>query len=244
MIHRINLAGVLLLGSAALISCQESPEPRSILTKAIAAHGGEKNIAKPRRGVLKGIQSKNSYSDEMTLVDTFDLPKQWKKVGDVKFKGQRTITTLLAVDGKFWSWKEGAEPQARQDDGGVKPYIGNLSTLINLVGDGVKLSPLKEIKINDMPAVGFRASWDGGKADYYFDKGKGLLLAIDRKMPPESRMVWSDYKEMDGLQLPHKVSTYKRTDDSEDYVLVDEFAVTEIRFLDDLPDGAFSLPKK
>jgi hypothetical protein len=244
MIHRIILAGVLLFGSAALVSCQGNPEPASILTKAIAAHGGEKSITKHRIAVLSGKLNKNRSSDETTVVETIDLPMRWKRVTDVKSNGQRTITNLLMVEGKFWEWKESAEPREKQGDSAVKPYFETLHTVLNLAGDGVKLSPLDGIKVNDSPAVGFRAAWDGGTGDYYFEKAKGLLIRSDRKMSPESRRVWGDYKEIDGVQLPHKVSSYVKSRDSDDFALFDEFVVTDVRILDKLPEDAFSLPKK
>src|SRR5437773_1522089 len=50
-------------------------DPKTILANAIKAHGGSKNILKPRRGHLKGIDTvvKKGTSEEW-----IDLPNQWK----------------------------------------------------------------------------------------------------------------------------------------------------------------------
>lgn len=165
MSYRINLTCIVILGCIPMLtSCQENREPRLILEKAIEAHGGKESITKPRRGVIKSIDKQTGYSDKEVTVETFDLPKQWKRVSDLTFKKKRTITTLLMIEGKLWVWDGQAEPREKHDGGAVTPFIVSISTLLNLTGDGVMLTPLNEVNVNDMPAVGFRRleGWHSG----------------------------------------------------------------------------------
>lgn len=55
--------------------------------------------------------------------------------------------------------------------------------------------------------------------------------------------VWSDYKEIDGLQLAHKITNFIKGGEDKEYKLVGGRVVTEAQVLDKLPDDVFSLPK-
>src|SRR5437762_773106 len=85
-----------------LVSCQQAPDPHSILKKAIAAHGGAKNIAKPRMGMLKATNKEGDITQE----EFFDLPKRWKRTTVGTFKDEKRTSFNLMIDGKFWECDE------------------------------------------------------------------------------------------------------------------------------------------
>jgi uncharacterized protein (TIGR03067 family) len=122
----------------------DSSDPRAILRKAIEAHGGEKNILKPRMGYLKGIDKTGKASFE----ETFDLPKQSKRVTVLSLNGKREISFLLKTEGKFWAWQEGGEAREPENsDMMATSYFGLLVKVVELTDDKVKLSPLKPINV-------------------------------------------------------------------------------------------------
>jgi hypothetical protein len=237
------------LGLPMFASCQNAPEPRILLKKAIAAHGGEKNITKPRVGMLKGTNNKKGDL-EITQEEVFDLPKQWKRVTTGAFEGQRRTSFDLMIEGKFWEWENGEQARQTENQRGAQPYFAVATVLLDLTGEKVKLSLLEKKKFNDRSAFGLRAAWDGGGADYYFDTTSELLIEssfIWRGDPGkefESKTLFGDYKEIDGIKLPHRRSTYIKRGEAKEYVLVSDFVVTEVRILNKLPDDAFSLPKQ
>lgn len=232
----------------ALVSCQPLPEPQSILKKAIAAHGGKKNITKPRMGVLKGISK--AEGPEISQEETFDLPKRWKRVTTGTFEGERKVSFNLMIQEKLWQWEEGAEAQPARNQAGAKSHFAAIEVLLDLTDEKVKLSPLKRITVNNQSAIGFRAVWDGGTADYYFDEKTELLLQSrfgwqpERGIELESKTVFGEYKEIDGVKFPHRRTSYIKGGNFKDYVLLSDFTITEVKFVDSIPDNAFSLPKK
>ena len=232
------------------VACQPSPEPRSILDKAILAHGGEEKIMKPRAGIIRTKESRGTKGDETTIEEMFDLPKRWKRVVTTLEKGQRTTINLLVVDGEVWTWEVGRDVLKTKDDGRIYPTFRKGSALIGLKSEKVKLSPIKKVSVDGQLASGFRASWDGGTADYYFDDKSGLLVQSMYKVMPkpgeelQAKVVLSNYKEIDGVQVAHRSTTYLKGGQLEDFTLITEFTLTEVIILDKLPDDAITLPKK
>ena len=154
------------------------------------------------------------------------------------------------TEGKLWDWEDGAAVQLAENQTGSQPHFGVITVLLELLHDKVELTPLKRIKVNDRSATGFRASWDGRTADYYFDETTGLMVQSGFKWEPEagkefdSKTVFADYKEIDGVKFPHRRTTYIKGGEFRNYVLLTEFIVTDVRIADKLPEGTFSLPKE
>jgi hypothetical protein len=197
-------------------------------------------------GMLKG----KSDNFDATQEETFDLPKRWKRVTVGIVNGERKVGFSLSIDGRFYEWEEVGEVRQTKNETGAKPYFGVLALLVDLTEENVKLSPLANKEINNQPSVGFRAAWDRGTGDYYFDKRTGLLVQTNFKWQPEpgkefeSKVVFGDYKEVDGVKLPHRRTSYIYGKDAKDLVFMDDFNVTEVRILDTIPNDVFSLPKK
>ena len=87
------------------------------------------------------------------------------------------------------------------------------ATLLPLKDKGVTLKPLDEINIDGRAAEGVAATSSGRpELSLYFDKEKGLLLKCERtvndpllgKVTEET--FFSDYHDVDGVQVAQKVS--------------------------------------
>jgi hypothetical protein len=139
-------------------SCQDIPEPRLILERAIVAHGGEMNLSKPRIGVLKGASTIDE--SEITQEESFDLPKRWKRTTSGAFlDGTKRVSFDLVVDANHWQWEPGSEVRQIKEQQIASPHIAVAMVLLRLKKEKATLSALKEIKIDDRRAIGFRATW-------------------------------------------------------------------------------------
>lgn len=224
------------------VSHAQSPEPHALLEKAIEAHGGAKNIAKHRMGTLKGRTE--GKGGEITQEETFDLPKRWKRVTSATLDGKRRVSFDVMIDGKLWRWDEGAKPKETPNKDNAQPYFAALSFLLDLTKEKVKLSPLQKTKVNGESAAGLRATWDRSVADYYFDDKTGLLVQsrftfqFEPGKDIETKTVYSDYKEEDGVKIARRRTTYIKGGEFKDFV------VTEVRIVNAIADEVFNLPGK
>ena len=224
-------------------------EPKAILAKAIQAHGGKKNILKPRKAHLKGIDQVDP-KNTATYEDWFDLPSLWKRVL-VDFPGGKKHTLfVLKTDGKLWQWKEGGEVREPDDaDRVVPPYFGVIAKIVELTDKKYKLSPIKDVEVSGKTAVGLRVRWDKNQADCYFDQASGLLVRWDMIWEPKPNMkshqmsLYEDYKETDGVKIPYRQRVYL-TSDAGDHIQVADIVLKEAKILEKLPEHTFSLPKK
>lgn len=230
------------------VSNGQSPEPRSILERAIEAHGGARNISKPRIGTLKG--KSEGEGPEITQEETFDLPKRWKRITSATVDGKQRVAFTLMVDGKLWQWDDGMAPQESPNLMNAQPYFACVSGLLDLTPATVKLSPVRKTKVNGESAVGFNASWDRFAGDFYFSEKTGLLLQatftvrFNDGKDRETKTVFSDYKDDDGVMLARRRMTYIKGGTFRDFVLLSDHVVTELRILSTIPNEMFTLPGK
>ncbi|MBI3411110.1 MAG: TIGR03067 domain-containing protein [Planctomycetes bacterium] len=243
----------LFLALPVLISAQDT-DPRSLVTKAISAHGGEKNITKPRMGIVKstgkmqlrGFGEKND--SETSQEEVFDLPKRWKRVTIGSFEGEKITAFNLMIDGKFWEWEDGGEP--RQSKGSSPGHRFQVVTgLLDLLKEKTKLSPLKDMTIQGQSVAGVRASWDGETADYYFDTKTGLLVQVVFKYelepgkPRDTKVVFADYKEVDGVKFSFRRTQYvSGVELKEKFDMVTSDVIKELKILEIVQDELFRLP--
>ncbi len=233
-------------GVPMLASCQNSPDPQSILRNAIEAHGGEENIKKPRMGILKGTSDSDGVKVEQEEI--FDLPRRWKRTTKATINGEKKVGFNLMLDGVLWEWDDGGHARRAAKEKRAEPYFGLLTLLFDLSKENVRLSPLKKKKVNDRSAVGFRAIWDGGAGEYYCDATSGFLVETSFKWQPEpgkefeTRVIFNDVKDVDGVKLPYRRVSYIKSGGAAEFVLLDDYIVTQVTILKTIGDNIFSLP--
>ena len=216
--------------------------------KAIGAHGGEKNLRKPRKGILKATNKFDGF--DVLQEEFFDIPKQWKRVTTGTIDGKRKVSYDLCVDDTVWAWEDGGEVQQTQNKNGAMPYFGHLTLLLDFASADFKLTPLKKREINGRLLNGISVSRIRGAGDYYFDSATGLLVESNYKWVPEpgkeydTRTTFGEFKDVDGVKLAHRRTTYIKGKDSEDFVLSIDIVVSEVRILEALPNSTFSHPEK
>ena len=115
-----------------------------------------------------------------------------------------------------------------------------LANLIALKDSQYKLSVLGESGVGDRQAVGVKISSEGHRdVTLYFDKESGFLIKIEQKLTDPKQgaftqaVVYSDYKDYNGVKRPTKETMYK------DGAKVMTMAVVEFKNLEKLPDSTF-----
>jgi hypothetical protein len=226
------LCGIIVTSARA----EEKNEAAAIIDKAIKATGGADKLAKAKAVTWKekgtyygqgnGLAYTGNYASQgadqwrMEIVDVFTMvvngDKGWTKTAN----GTEDMTKEQLAE-----TKEGA-------------YSGWITSLVPLKEKEFKLSLLGEIKVDDKPAVGVRVSSKGHRdVNLYFDKDRGLLVKSSMQVKSQENegkemsqeVFYTDYKELDGIKVPHKV-VVKR--DGKDYVVAETIEMKRSEKLD------------
>jgi len=229
----------------------EDKELVAIIDKAIAAHGGEANLAKYPAQTLTGTgkfyglgeaidynieiashDQKFRYGMDMKVMN-FDLKittvvngnKGWEKVND---------------DVKEMPADEVAEQNEQMHANQV--VIG----LLPLKSKDYTLSSLGDVQVGDQPVVGVRVSKKGHRdVSLFFDKAKGHLvkseyIVKDLKTSGDKEltqtMFYSDYQEFQGTRQPTRLVMER---DGKKFA---EMRMSEIQLLETVDNSTFDRP--
>ncbi len=238
----------LVFAGSAYLRAQD--ELRTVIEKAIKAHGGEANLNKHKAGQSrsKGTVVVQGNPIEFTEEATYHLPNKFKSVQEIQVGGQ-SVKIMVGYDGtKAWINVNGMNVDMKLDKLAdlmkEQEYLAEIGRLTVLKDKTYELSSLGEAKVKDKPAVGMRVSSKGHKdVNLYFDKDTGLLIKIEHrtvdfntdKEVNEERIIL-EYQDKDGVKEPKKALVNR---DGEKYV---EAEVVEVKYLDDIDDTQFSKP--
>jgi len=167
----LALAGT---GSAA------DPDPKDVVTKAVAAVGGEDKLLKLFR--IKERLNVSSDPDKKgnERVSVLEPPKYWWVGKRERVKEEKEPATFLV-----WAWTLGALTDAKS-----------------------KLAAVPELKDGDKALVGVRVSGTiDPPMELYFDKETHKLVRIDWRADIHR---FSEWKEHDGAKYPSKCVGYKK----------------------------------
>lgn len=214
---------VLVLYSFVLVSAPRADEtPRATVQAAIKAHGGAGNLAKTLTGTLLA-KAKLSLSPDIeasiSWEETFELPRRYHRTIKGQMMGQDFSMEYAVTGASGWIRENGGEP--KESKGEKQPLSASwnavLAILPSCLNEGVKLEPGGKDKVEGREAVGVSVSGDavGGKAVLFFDTKSRLLVKSKKRMQhPVSRqevdgeVVLGDYKEISGVQFPHRITAY------------------------------------
>ncbi len=217
--------------------------PLEILTVAINAHGGERNILKPRKGVIK---LKETVLGQITIDEYFDYPRRWVEITTNEVPGKKKVSFLAEIEGKQFRWNLNGPVQTVEV---ASTYFGSLRTLLELKGPNFKLTPLKAIDTQGQIGVGFQAQSAERTVDYFFDKVSGLLMqmSFEWRRVSGSRIItksrYSKYNEMDGVMVPYRKTTFAKDDLSKEFTVMTELQIMQFDVLKELPEAIFMIPE-
>lgn len=223
---------------------------QALLARAIKAHGGEEKLARTQASQLRGKGTLFVLGEQpVTLETSVHLPSKFRVTMEFQINGMPVTTTQVYNGEKFWVNVNGQDVTALLGDKAAEAikeqlYQDRLGSVIGLKDKGIELSSLGELMIANKPALGIRASSAGHQdVSLWFDKETALLVKVEgRNFDPQSMQevarekFLSHYKEMDGLQMPSRVTVHQ------DGKKLIELEVTEMKLLDKLDDNLFTKP--
>ena len=208
----------LLLLTGRLLAAEEAEAARAVIDRAITATGGETRLArlKAAEWTCKGTAH---ASIELAFTDHCfaQWPEQFHHEWAIEARGEKFARVLILDGDRGWIKQDGGKMDmnaSARDELRDKLYVLRVaSTLLPLKETGVKLEPLAETKIDGRAVLGVSATREGHPdLNLYFDKDKGRLIECRRTVKDpmmgevKEETSFSDYREVDGVQVAHAVS--------------------------------------
>jgi hypothetical protein len=236
--------------AAALLSsgarADEAADPRAVVEKAIQAKGGAAAIDKypgqtiTAQGKFYGAGEAVSF----TAHGRVRYPDRSRM--EINAPGLQFVQVVAGAKG--WVSASGVtQDMTKKQLAEAKEdlYANQLTQLTPLLAAGCKLSSLGAVKVDGKPAVGVKVQQKGHRdVRLFFDKDSGLLVKMERRAtdflnreePYAYEATFGDYKKIDGVQVPYKL-TIRR-----DGKLYAEYENTEVKLAEKLDDKLFAKP--
>jgi hypothetical protein len=247
----VGFVGVFaLLAAVGPARADDDAKLREIVAKAIKAHGGEDTLKKLQASVTKtkgkfyGLGEAIDYTGETAV----QLPDRIRTEVAGTANGQEFKFYQIVKGDKGWmKFGDDTMELSKEMIAEAKEQlnVAAIAHLTVLTGKGYKLSSLGDVKVGDREAVGVRVEREGFRpVSLFFDKGNGMLVKTETRGKDlmrggeeyTSETFYKDYKKVDGLMVPHKI-TIKR--DGKDFV---ESETTEVKPSEKLDDATFAKP--
>jgi hypothetical protein len=229
----------------------EDKDLRGIIDKAIAAHGGEANLAKFPAQTLKGtgkyygMDEPIDYNLEIAVHD-----KKFRFGMDMKIMNFDVKVTVVCNGAKGWEKVNDDVKEIAADElAEHKEHIHSeaVVSLLPLKKDkAYELSLIGDVTVGDQPAVGVRVAKKGHRdVSLFFDKARGHLvkseyLIKDIKGGGDKEMIqtnlYYDYKEFQGTRHPTRLVTER---DGKKFT---DTQLTEMQLLEELDNSTFDRP--
>lgn len=243
------LAGLALALSPCLALAQDD-ENRTLILKAMKAHGGKELLKKYPCAEIKmtghvkimGIEAK--FKGDLA----FQFPDKMRNSIAVEINNMN-IDVVQVFDGKTFHVNAAGKTIELKDEKFIDEmkegiYVEKVSSLVDLDDKAYKLSALGEVKVGGKDAVGVRVSRDGKRdVNLFFDKNTSLLLKYEFRgrdpigmMEVTQEKLLSEYKDVMGIQTPMKIAVHYDGNPAM------ELEVTSIRYAEMLDESLFAKP--
>jgi hypothetical protein len=240
--------GCALAVSAMLAHAQET-NPKAIVRKAIAAHGGEKELNKFQAGTskYKGTMKILNQNADVTAETSFQKPDKFKNVMSIDILG-KTIDVATVYDGKSLWVSAAGNTQEIKDEKVLNEVRESLraegGSLVEILKEPFELALVGEVKVKDKDTIGVRVSKKGQRdISYYFDKKTNLLAKTEmRSYQPTSgqevnqEKIIVEYQDKSGLKVGKRVEILH---DGQPFMNIE---ITDVQILDKLDDSIFVRP--
>jgi len=221
-----------------------------ILDKAIKALGGAEKLGKAETTSEKAKGKLTIEGNENTITSqaiTQGIDRRRSEF-EGEFNGNK-FKGLSVLNGDK-GWRMFGDMVMEMDQDAVKNekrsvYLSAVAeTILPLKGKGFKVESAPEEKVGGKPAAGIKGTGPDGK-DFtlYFDKETGLPVRMVAKVAGwmgdeyTQDVLYSDYKDFDGIKKATKVSIKR---DGDPFL---ELELTEFKVLDKVPADTFAEPK-
>lgn len=243
---RILVATLLAAGVCAAAG-RAQDDPKATIEKAIKAHGGAANLDKflGSKSKVKGSMLAMGMEIDFEGTITMMQPDKAKAVLTLSVNGNKLpyVQTLngdkaaVAVNDQKLPIEEGQIEEMR-----AASYAGSLLQLTPLLKADFTLKSADGGKLDGKELAAVVVSRAKQKdIKLFFDKDSGLLIKLERQAKDDGgkeikeEQVFSEYKEISGLKLPHKEIVFK--DGKKNQEVVTE----SIKVLEKIDDKEFML---
>ena len=243
----------LVLAAIAIVTATTSTwaadEPKTIIEKAVKAHGGADKLNKllGYKATMKGTIDAMGNDAEMNAKLVGQHPDMAKVEGTISIGGQ-DIKLLQIVNGKKYDIAiNGMKidlPDDAKDDVQFSVYTAGFTQITPLLKPEFTLTAAPDADVDGKPASGVIVSRkDTRDLTIYFDKKTGLIVRMAHKAKTDKGEVnreetFSNYQDVKGLQIPHqslRKDDGKTTQDLtiSDYEVLEKVDAAEFKTKDD-----------
>jgi hypothetical protein len=247
-----RLAVGLVFAAAALApnnATRAQADPRTVLDRAINAHGGEERLGALKAGHTRSRGTRQAAKEvPFTQEAYFQLPDRLKEIQQLQLPDQK-VTLIVGLAGDMaWMSSNGTTTDLQGRLLAELKSAANLlraTRLVPLKRDrAFRLTALPGVPIDGRPALGLRASCTGyGDVKLYFDQMTGLLAKVERQVVDLSSMqdvteerFFDSYREFDGVRTPTRIRVLRA---GRPFLVAE---VLEAKFVERLDDRVFARP--
>jgi hypothetical protein len=230
----------------------EEPTPRSIIDRAIKAHGGEANLAKypsvlmKGTGTFYGLGEGIAYTGQWAIQGTTQQNSTIEvKVNNMSFKFQRVVN---GDKGWIKQNEEATVDMAKDELAEEKErlFMRQSTALYPLLKDMTyNLALIGEAKVGEKKVIGIRVTKKGHRdVNLYFDKQTGMLARTETNVKDfqaggeeyTQTTTFKEYKSVSGIQCATKVLIER------DGKRLIEGEMTEVQPMEKLENNLFQRP--
>ena len=223
-------------------------EARAVIERAVKAHGGFERLSRLRadRVTAQGVLIVNDHETPFQTETTVQLPNQFRNV--IRLQGDHKTVFVNILNGDKMYFTLDGQPEKVSDTLAAElretMQLNQAVRLVPLLTDkSCTLEALGEVKVDDQPAVGVKATSKGRRElRLFFDRETGLLIktehAIDDGAGKEvvQEEMYSDFQDVEGYRRPMKMAVYRNGKK------IMEAEVTDVKYLDKVDASEFAKP--
>jgi hypothetical protein len=227
----------------------DEKELRATLTNVIKAHGGAAKLNKylGSTATMKGKISIMGMRLPFTGEVATQLPDKAKLNLDIMAGGETLKFVQVVNKDKGWSKLDDMVAKMSKDElaeAREDLHVTTVTTqLTPLLKKEYTLATLGDVKVDDKPAIGIRVSRKGFRdVNLYFDKKTLLLVKAEHRAKDDDGnevtqvTYYSDYKDVSGVKVAHRVKIKR---DDKDYL---DARITDGTLEEKLSDDTFAEP--
>ena len=217
---------LLLAVCAAAVSLGAAPAPaddeaQAVIERAVKAHGGFDRLSRVHADRVKsrGVLIVNGRETPFESETTVQLPNQFRNV--LQLEGDRKAVFVEVLNGDKIYFTLDGQPQKVDDNLTTEiretMQLNQAIRLVPLLTDKTYvLEPLGEVKIDDQPCLGVKATAKGRReVRLFFNKESGLLVKTEHSMDDGAgkeavqEEFYSDFEDVKGYKRPKKMVAYR-----------------------------------
>lgn len=203
---------------ATTVLAQGSTAPGPVVARAVRAAGGPERLGRLRgirwraRGKFFGAGLSSDFTGEWAQ----QAPDRIRVEVDAEANGRRLHIVSVFNRDRGWVQLDGETREMSREEAAEareQIFASDLTRLVLLRGQGIRLESVAEARVGGRPTVGIRVVAKGHRdVRLFFDKETSLLAVIESRIHDDiggkevlQESVHSEYREVDGLKLPSRV---------------------------------------